>query len=297
MHRRYEHANIPIEIIRTFVCVVETGSFSKAGRILRLSQPAITSQMKRLQVMVAGAVFDRARGGATLTERGALTLSHARRILEENDQILSLGGASGDWQPLRIGLSPPYAEDFLKALAAEDRDQVTIVCLRSAELEKSLTDGYLDIACQYSPAENSTGPARDWNENFVWARGRNFVLRPGSPIPIVCLPGKLDDQPVLRALEANRQAYRIVFTSHDLKARFSAVSTGFGLIGLPERYVQEPLVVAKEYYLPPLPSLRVGIRVRAGLPTNNRVEKVVRLMMTLAPKDADAESRAANHSA
>jgi DNA-binding transcriptional LysR family regulator len=297
MHRRYEHANIPIEIIRTFVCVVENGSFSKAGRILRLSQPAITSQMKRLQTMVGGAAFDRARGGATLTQRGALALSHAKQILKENDQILSLGGASSDWQPLRIGLSPPYAEDFFQALAAEDREQLTVVCSRPAELEKNLTDGYLDIACQYNPSENSAGPARDWHENFVWARGRNFVLRPGSPIPIVCLPGKLEDQPVLRTLEANGLPYRIVFTSHDLKARFSAVSAGFGLIGLPERHVKEPLIVAKEYYLPPLPSLRAGIRMRTGLPINNSVQKVVQLMMMLAPKEPGAGQRGASQSA
>lgn len=70
MHRRYEHVNIPIEIIRTFVCVEENGSFSKAGHTLGLSQPAITAQMKRLQIIVGAAVFDRARGGVTLTERG-----------------------------------------------------------------------------------------------------------------------------------------------------------------------------------------------------------------------------------
>jgi DNA-binding transcriptional LysR family regulator len=295
MHRRYEHVNIPIEIIRTFVCVVENGSFSKAARILGLSQPAITAQVKRLQMIVGAAVFDRARGGAALTERGALALSHARRILEENDRILSLGGASGDWQPIRIGLSPLYAEEFFKGLVPDGREQLTIVCSRPAELEKDLADGYLDIACQFNPSENSANLVPDWNEAFVWARSANFVLRPGSPIPVVCLPGKLEDQPVIRALEANGLTYRIALTSYDQKARFAAVSSGFGLIGLPGRFVKEPLVVAREYYLPSLPSLRAGIRVRAGLPTNNRFEKIVRLMVTLAP--SDPERRATSRSA
>jgi DNA-binding transcriptional LysR family regulator len=297
MHRRYEHVNIPIEIIRTFVCVVENGSFSKAGRILGLSQPAITAQMKRLQNIVSTAVFDRARGGAALTERGALVLSHARRILEENDRILSLGGATSDWQPIRMGLSPLYAQEFFQGLAADGREQLTIVCSRPAELEKSLADGYLDIACLFNPSENSTGPVPDWTEGFVWARSRNFVLRPGSPIPIVCLPGRLEDQPAIRALESNGLTYRIAFMGYDQKARYAAVTAGFGLIGLPARYVKEPLVVAKEYYLPALPSLRAGIRVRTGLPTNNRIEKIVRLLMTLAPEEADSERTATNRSA
>jgi DNA-binding transcriptional LysR family regulator len=297
MHRRYEHVNIPTEIIRTFVCIVENGSFSKAGRVLGLSQPAITAQMKRLQILVGAAVFDRARGGATLTERGELVLSHARRILEENDLILSVGGATGEWQPIRIGLSSLYAEDFFKGLAADGREQLTVVCSRPAELEKSLADGILDIVCQFNPSGNSPAPSIDWNEDFVWARSRDFVLRPGSPIPIVCLPGRLEDQPVIRALETTGLSYRIALSSYDVSARMAAVSAGFGLIGLPGRYVKEPLVVAKEYYLPALPSLRAGIRLRPGLPTNSRVDKIIQLLMTLAPEQANPERRATDSTA
>jgi DNA-binding transcriptional LysR family regulator len=297
MHRRYEHVNIPIEIIRTFVCVAENSSFSKAGQILELSQPAITAQMKRLQVIIGAPVFDRARGGVALTERGELVLSHARRILEENDRILSLGGGTRDYQSMRIGLSPLYAAKFFAGLAPDGRDQLTIVCSRAAELEKSLADGYLDIACQFNPPENSAGPTSDWTEAFVWARSRNFVLRPGSPIPLVCLPGKLEDQPVISALETNGLTYRIAFMSYDVRARLAAVSSGFGIIGLPERYVKEPVVVANEYYLPPLPSLRGGIRLRAGLPTNHRIQKIVQLLKTLAPAEANPERRATNRSA
>lgn len=297
MHRRYEHVNIPIEVIRTFVCIVESGGFSKAARILGLSQPAITAQMKRLQIMVGAAVFDRARGGATLTERGELVLSHARRILEGNDRILSLGGGTSEWQPIRVGLPPIYAENFLQGLAADGREQLTIVCSRPAELAKGMADGILDIICQFNPAENSTGPATDWHEDFVWARSRNFVLRPGDPIPIVCLPGRLEDQPAIRGLETNGLNYRIALTSYDIKARYAAVAAGLGLIGSPGRYVEEPLVVAKEYYLPPLPPLRAGIRVRAGLQANDRVDKIVRLLLTLAPEQASPERRATSQSA
>ena len=43
MHRRHQHLNIPIEIVRTVVAISETGSLSKAGDRLGLSQPAIKS--------------------------------------------------------------------------------------------------------------------------------------------------------------------------------------------------------------------------------------------------------------
>ena len=52
MQRRYQHTNIPTEIVRTIVVIAEAGSFSKAGERLGLSQPAISAQVKRLQMMV-----------------------------------------------------------------------------------------------------------------------------------------------------------------------------------------------------------------------------------------------------
>ena len=58
MHRRYQHLNIPIEIVRTVVAIAETGSLSKAGERLGLSQPAVSSQVKRLQNLIGGAFFE-----------------------------------------------------------------------------------------------------------------------------------------------------------------------------------------------------------------------------------------------
>ena len=118
MHRRHQAINLPTEIVRTVVVIAETGSYSKAGAKLGLSQPAITAQIKRLQIMIGGPAFARVSGGVALTERGKLMLSYARRLLEANDQILALGGAAQDNQPLRIGLTPIYVEAFLSLYAS-----------------------------------------------------------------------------------------------------------------------------------------------------------------------------------
>ena len=107
MHRRYQNLNIPIEIVRTVVAISETGSLSKAGERLGLSQPAISSQIKRLQGLVGGALFLKTANGTTTTELGKLALQQARRILEANDQLLRLGGNTEGIQPLRLGLSTP----------------------------------------------------------------------------------------------------------------------------------------------------------------------------------------------
>src|ERR1044071_6529692 len=108
MHRRHQHINIPTEIIRTVVLIAETGSFSKAGEKLRLGQPAVIAQDKRLQLLVGGAVFEKAPGGVAPTARGRQVLAHARKLIDANDQILSIGGAVRDRPSLRLGLAALY---------------------------------------------------------------------------------------------------------------------------------------------------------------------------------------------
>src|ERR1700712_5788228 len=114
MHRRHQHQNIPIEIVRTVVAISETGSLSKAGERLGLSQPAISSQIKRLQNLVGGALFVKTANGTTTTELGKLALHQARRILEANDQLLRLGGNTEGPQLLRLGLSTLFVQKFVK---------------------------------------------------------------------------------------------------------------------------------------------------------------------------------------
>jgi monoterpene epsilon-lactone hydrolase len=67
MHRRRQHMNIPMEIVRTVVAISETGSLSKAGERLGLSQPAVSSQINRLQSLVGGALFLKTANGTTTT--------------------------------------------------------------------------------------------------------------------------------------------------------------------------------------------------------------------------------------
>jgi DNA-binding transcriptional LysR family regulator len=100
MHRRYQYINVPTEIIRSIVVIAETNSFSKAAERLGLTQPAISAQVKRLQLLVGGEVFERNGTGVAFTPKGKLVLGCARKLLEANDQILSLGGVRSDVSPV-----------------------------------------------------------------------------------------------------------------------------------------------------------------------------------------------------
>ena len=266
MHRRHQHLNIPIEIVRTVVAISETGSLSKAGDRLGLSQPAISSQIKRLQSLVGGALFLKTANGTTTTELGKLALQQARRILEANDQLLRLGGNTDGTQPLRLGLSTLFVQQFIQHQTADSLVDIFVHTDHSVPIGKGLIDGYIDIACIFeNPAIESEIEQLVINrmrDPLVWVRAKSFVLSPGAPLPVLTWPG---DDWMIRTLTRHGVAYKIVFNSPDYHAKLAAVEAGIGLTAVPASMVPPTLVRAREYYLPELPPIEALLCARLGL--------------------------------
>ena len=268
MHRRHQHLNIPIEIVRTVIAISETGSLSKAGERLGLSQPAISSQVRRLQSLVGGSLFVKGANGTTTTELGKLALQQARKILEANDQMLRLGGNNYGPPPLRLGLSTSFVEEFLGQKSSELFADVFIHADHSVAIGRGLIDGYIDVACIFDNArldpEIEQMVIHEYEEPVTWIRASNFVLSPGAPIPILTHPG---NDWIIPTLAKHGLSYKIVCNTPDNHARFAAVKAGIGLTAVPTRTIPPNIVMAKEYYLPPLPPVRALVCERSGLET------------------------------
>lgn len=273
MHRRYQRVNIPIEIIRTVVAISETGSLSKAGERLGMSQPAVSAQVKRLQSLVGGSLFAKTATGTTVTELGRLALQQARRILEANDQLLRLGGNNFSPQPLRLGLSTPFVDDFFKRQPAGTLSDIFIHTDDSASIGRGLVEGYIDIACIYKiqrlEADVDQMVVNEYDDPLIWVRSKEFVLSPGAPIPILSYPG---DDWMIPTLTKLGLSYKIVFSSTDYHARINAVAAGVGVTSMPASKKPAHVIHAKEYYLPPLPSAKVLLCARLSLDTERACE-------------------------
>lgn len=269
MHQRYQPHNIPIEIIRTIVAISETGSLTKAAERLGLSQPAVSSQVRRIQSMVGGALFVKTAHGSAPTQLGKLMLHQARRILDANDQMLRIGGASHLPQPLRLGLSTMFVREFLSRQTAESLAQVVIHTDNSVGITKGLIDGFIDVAYIFENPELSSEIAHlivdEMDEEFVWVRARDFVMSPGSPLPILTWPG---DDLMIRTLTRHGLSYRIVFNSPDYHAKLAALESGIGIAAIPRRMIPESLIWAQDYYLPQLPSVKALLCARSNLDSN-----------------------------
>jgi DNA-binding transcriptional LysR family regulator len=280
LHKRHQHINIPIEIMRTIVAISETGSLSRAGDRLGLSQPAVSSQVKRIETIIGGSLFSKGASGTQTTELGKLALHHARRVLESNDQMLRLGGNKDGPQPLRLGLSTLLAEEFINHQTAASLAGIFIQTDHSTAIAKGLVDGSIDVACIF---ENQAIDEKieelvinEREDPLVWVRSKNFVLSPGAPIPILTWPG---DDWMIRTLSRRGIHYNIVFNSPDYHAKLAAVKAGIGLSAIPQRIVPPDLVTAREYYLPDLPPIKSLLCARLGLETEKAASLIKQLSL------------------
>jgi DNA-binding transcriptional LysR family regulator len=68
--------------IEYFVAVAEEGHVGRAAAQLRIAQPAVSRQIRRLEEELGSALFVRTPRGMTLSGAGEVFLGHARLILE-----------------------------------------------------------------------------------------------------------------------------------------------------------------------------------------------------------------------
>jgi DNA-binding transcriptional LysR family regulator len=272
--------NIPTEIIRSFVVIADTGSLSKAGDALGLSQPAISAQMKRLQVLIGGQVLSKTSAGTTISELGKLVLEQARRILEAHDQMLLFAGGGSANAPLRVGISALMLPTFLAP--GFQRSGHSLFAAHSREIRKGLIEGYIDVGCLFTSSGDESQIADLIVERqgvpMSWVRSPDFVLNPGDPIPVISLP---EDDYIIRPLRGAKLSYRIVLNSPDMFAREAAIRAGLGIGVVPSAIAPADLIQTEEYCLPKMAALDAYICVRASLDEKKAKSIMPQLQTTL----------------
>jgi DNA-binding transcriptional LysR family regulator len=167
---------------------------------------------------------------------------------------------------VRLGLSTLFVREFLGHQNAKGLSDVVIHTDNSVGITKGLIDGYIDIAYILENPELTSEISHlivnEIDEDFAWVRSRDFVLSPGSPIPILTWPG---DDLMIRTLTRHGIAYKIVFNSPDYHAKLAAVEAGIGIAAIPRRMIPPSLVWAQEYYLPQLPPIKALLCARSNL--------------------------------
>jgi DNA-binding transcriptional LysR family regulator len=266
--------NIPTDLLRTFVAIYQLGSFTKAAHLFELTQPAVSSHMKKLELLIGADLIERNIAGVNLTACGEEVLKYARRILLINDQIVSSASLQRTLPVIRLGIPNIFAAFKLKRILAEGpgtvgNSRLQICCDHSPGLLRSIRSGYLDLAFVMSDEEEgSNNPLRSWSEDLVWVRAPDFAFDPDRAVPLVSSPNVLlPDRIAMDALDQANQPYEIVFTAFDSLARRSGALAGLGYLPLPLPLVPDGLVIERPGILPALPPVTIDIIAREELDT------------------------------
>src|SRR3954468_14811200 len=146
-----------IELARTFLEIVSTGSFIRASEKLNVSQTTVSARVRNLEQQIGRALFIRHKGGASLTPAGQQFLRHApmfvqlwQRTLHQvavppgRRAVLTVGSEVSLWQPLLL--------DWVRWM----RRSLPDIALRvHVDVPKDLIDqvasGMVDVAIMYAP--------------------------------------------------------------------------------------------------------------------------------------------------
>ena len=141
-----------------FVRVAELGSFTRASSVLDIAQPALSRQVRLLEVELRQNLLLRNGRGVTTTEAGKLLLEHGRGILHQVARAREdLGRVSGALAGrVALGLPPSIAKMMTVPLTREFRKRLPNAALSISEgltisMQEWLLTGRLDIALLYNP--------------------------------------------------------------------------------------------------------------------------------------------------
>lgn len=258
--------NLPTDLLRTFIAVVELGGHSKAGAVLGRSQPAISLQIRRLEELVRTPLLTQEGRAILTTPAGEALLSYAREMVRINDEAVRYFHRSDMNGVLRIGLPTDYAVAFLQNtltgfLRNHPDVDLEIHCDLSRELHQHLRSDDLDIIVAMMPTGRMPYLSRAWVEQPVWAASDALELTGERPVPLGAhLEGCDYRSRMIEALDGAARRWRIVYTGPGISGLQNAVLNGLCVTALTRATMLEGMrELTEDEGFPKLEPLRVGL--------------------------------------
>lgn len=258
--------NLPTDLLRTFISVVELGGHSKAGAVLGRSQPAISLQIRRLEELVRAPLLAQEGRAINPTPAGEALLSYAREMVRINDEAVRYFHRSDMTGVLRIGLPTDYAVAFLQNtlttfLRHHPDVDLEIHCDLSRELHQLLRSDDLDIIVATMPTARMPYLSRAWVEQPIWAAADFLTLNGSRPVPLGAhLEGCDYRARMIDVLDAAGRRWRIVYTGPGISGLQNAVLNGLCVTALTRATILPGMRELKEDEgFPKLEPLRIGL--------------------------------------
>ena len=265
---------LELQVLETFVSIVEAGKFSTAAKIVQLSPSAVSMQIKKLELAVGGPIFRRDARDVSLTPKGEVLFSYSRRILELNSRAFARCISPDLTGHVRIGAPDDVATHILpKALnlllTILPNVAVDIICNKDTRWRKDASTLALDIEINNhrTDAKTNSGTVL-FCEKLVWAGAKSGIAHLRDPLPISVTEGACiwSERAIDRLNDAGR-AFRVAFLKHHPMSAWGALSADLAIAPLPRFSVGSELkILGKGDGLPMLGDYYVSLQVRPEPP-------------------------------
>lgn len=247
---------LELELLRSFVAVVDTGGFTRAGEQLSRTQSTISLHIKRLEKLLGHRLLERTPHRVRLTDKGEILFNYSRRLLQLHDEACTRLLTPRAMGIVRLGVPDGYAADQLPRILRRFKKshpyiQIEVRSALSFDLHTAMAKGDLDLTLARRTPDSDEGEGI-WREPLVWVDSKDHPSYRSDPLPLVLFPHGCVFRPhVLEQLEGFGRAWKIAYTSTSLAGVQAAVRTGMGIA-----------VIARSTVLPEF----VTLGVKEGFP-------------------------------
>ena len=260
--------NLDIDLMKTFLAIADSGSFTRAAEDVHKTQSAVSMQMKRLEELLGRPLFARDGRASRLTADGERLIDYARRMVAINDEAVSAFTRPELSGTVRFGTPDDYADRFLPEILARfarthPMVTVDVECVSSMTLYERTRRGVMDLALVTFFSDMRTDePVR--REPLVWVTSAKHSVHLLDVLPVAS-PDCEWRKAALSALDSQKRKYRIAYASSNSNAISAVVQTGLAVGAVPELCVRPGMrVLTEKDGFPVIGSFDIGLARRPG---------------------------------
>ncbi|MCQ4296292.1 LysR substrate-binding domain-containing protein [Pseudomonas stutzeri] len=260
------------DVLRTFVAIAESGSFTRAAGQIYRSTSAVSMQIKRLEETLGRSLFIREARQVRLTPAGETLLGYARRLLKLNEEAVAQFRQPTLQGRVRFGTPADVGTRILPGLLAlfarsHPGVEVDVSVARSIDMIERIDAGELDLALvtigNLGQDDSRGEPVH--SEPLVWAGRSGGIAALRSPLPLaLASPDCAWRRQALDALDRIGRHYRVAYSSEQTSGQEAAMIADLAIAPYPASLLRPPLqCLDGQYGLPQLGDYRINL-LRGG---------------------------------
>jgi DNA-binding transcriptional LysR family regulator len=247
--------DVDTALLRTFVLLAQTGSFSRTGALIGRSQSAVSGQIRKLEQIFGRVLVQRDTRNVSLTVEGERLLVHARAMVGQADAMLARFRAPEISGEVRFGSPEDFASAYLPDIlgvfaSTHPAVELHVTCQLTLPLVEDFEARRQDlIIVKQDPQRRYVGSRPLWMERLVWVaspavEGNFRMAQEKRNLPLVLSPAPcVYRSRATGALDSAGVAWTCVFTSPSFAGQAAAARAGLGYAVMPQAMVPDGLEV------------------------------------------------------